>query len=70
MSVASDIQHEMRMHCIVICGLSGSSIFSTFLINGTFLEKNVIERKMRCYFLYYFCMKQLLFREELSEMLS
>ena len=36
----------MRMRHIVVCGLSGSTIFFHFLINGTILEKKVAEHKM------------------------
>jgi hypothetical protein len=38
--VAVGIQREMRMHHIVVCGLPGSTIFSTLsLINGMIFEK-------------------------------
>ena len=41
-----DIEHVMRMHHIVICGLPRSITFF-HLINGTIFEnKNVIEHKM------------------------
>jgi hypothetical protein len=39
--VALGIQREMLIHHIVICDLSGSTIFfSNYLINGTFSEKS------------------------------
>jgi hypothetical protein len=39
--LALGIQHAMRLRRIVICGLSGFTIFfvSYFLINGTIFEK-------------------------------
>jgi len=48
--VAFGIQHEMRMHRIVICGQSGSTIFFHIVLKTIrffFLNKDVIERKMR-----------------------
>jgi hypothetical protein len=50
MFVALCIQHAMRMRHVVICGLSGSTIFfPRYLINGTILgRKNVIEYRMTC----------------------
>jgi hypothetical protein len=45
--VALCIQHATRMRHIVICGLSGSTIFFPYyLTNGTIFEKKVIERKV------------------------
>ena len=52
-SVALVIQHAMRMPHIVICGLSGYTIFfSHYLINGTiFGKKKVTEHKI-CFLLF------------------
>jgi len=47
--VALVIQHAIRMRHIVICGLTGSSIFfSHYLINGVFLVKKLL--KIKCVF--------------------
>ena len=44
-SVALVIQHAMRMHHSVICGLSGSTVFSPhYLVNGRI--KKIIKHKM------------------------
>ena len=37
--VALGIQHAMRMRHFVICGLSGSALFSTYHIDGMILGK-------------------------------
>jgi len=52
-SVALVIQHAMRIRHIVICGLSGYTIFfSHYLINGTiFGKKKVTEHKI-CFLLF------------------
>jgi hypothetical protein len=44
--VDSGIQHEMRMRHNVICGLSGSTIFSTLSTTGHDFRKKVIDHKM------------------------
>jgi len=55
---ASGIQHSMRMRQIVICGLSGCTIFFPhYLINGTIFEIKFIEHKMCLDFLYNFSLK-------------
>jgi hypothetical protein len=47
MFVALVIQHSKLLRHIVICGLSGFTVFiPSYLINGTNLEKKVIEHKM------------------------
>jgi hypothetical protein len=46
-SVALAIQHSMRMRLIVICDLSGSTIFfSHYLIKNKLFGKKVTEDKM------------------------
>jgi hypothetical protein len=37
--VALGMQYAMRMHHIVTCGLSGSTVFSTLSHKGTVFEK-------------------------------
>ena len=60
--VALGIQHVMRLHHIVICGLSCCAIvFLPYLINGTIFEKKVITRNMCVDSLYYCCLKHVLF---------
>jgi hypothetical protein len=45
--VALGIQHAMRVHNTVICGLSGSKYFSTLSHKWhDFLKKKIIEHKM------------------------
>jgi len=45
------IQHSMRMRHIVICGLSGSTVFfSHYLINGTILGKKKSYRTYKACF--------------------
>jgi hypothetical protein len=45
--VASVIQNAMPLHTIVICDLSGCTIFfSHCLINGKIFEKKIIDHKM------------------------
>jgi hypothetical protein len=44
--VALGIQHALRMHRIVICGLSDSTVFfSRFLIHGMIFEKKKLSNK-------------------------
>ena len=45
-SVALDIRHAMRMRHIVICGLSGSTVFFYIISQMARISKRVIERKM------------------------
>jgi len=52
MSVALVSKHPMRMRRVVICGLSGYTIFFTHrLIKCKLFEKKVIDRKM-CVFIF------------------
>jgi hypothetical protein len=45
--VAGGVQHAMRMHHIVICGLSGSTIFFHIIpYNAQTSGKKVMEHKM------------------------
>jgi hypothetical protein len=58
--VALGIQHAMRTHHIVICGLARSSnIFQHYLINGMILVGGgeVTEHKICFDFFYNFCLK-------------
>jgi hypothetical protein len=45
--VALNIQHEMRVHHIVICDLPGSIIFFHYFINVTIQKKKVTKNEMR-----------------------
>ena len=61
----------MRMRHIVVCGLSGPTVFFHILINGTILEKKVTEHKM-CIVIFstLFCPRHLLCQEETREIQS
>jgi len=51
--VALVIRHAMRMRHIVICGVSGCTIFSHFISSkGAILKKEVMEHKM-CVLIFY-----------------
>jgi hypothetical protein len=56
MSVASVIHHKNRMHCIVICGQSGCTIFCHITLRWHDFCKKVIEYKMCLEFLHNFCL--------------
>jgi hypothetical protein len=49
--VALVIQHAVRISHIVMCGLSGSTIFFPHLINGTIVEKKMYAERKMCFFL-------------------
>ena len=53
---------KLHLHYTVICSLSGSTIFSHFLINGKIFlgEGGVIKHKICFYFLYKFGLKHFL----------
>ena len=57
------IQHPLRMRYIVICGLSGSTIFfNIFLINGTSFVKKKKHTQNVCFdFLHSVCLKHFSF---------
>jgi hypothetical protein len=44
--VTIGIQHEMRMHHVVICGLLGSTVFFHIISKMAKFSKKVIEHKM------------------------
>jgi hypothetical protein len=50
-------QDAMHMHCIVICGLHGPSMFSILSHNRVDFGEKVIERKVCFDYLYNFCQK-------------
>ena len=61
MFVALGIQHALPMRHIVICGLSGSTIFFHIISQTAgFSKKKVSGHKMCFDILYYFCLKHFL----------
>jgi hypothetical protein len=46
LSVALGIQHEMRVHHIVVCGLPRSTLFFHITSQTEWFLKNIIEHKM------------------------
>jgi len=53
--VALVIQHAKRMHRVVICGLSSSTIFFPhYLIKGEIFERKLLNKNVCFYFLYNF----------------
>ena len=68
MFVAFGIQHAVRVHCIVICGMSGFTIFFHIISNGTISGYWTWHA---CFdFLYNFCLKHFSLWEELREIWS
>ena len=63
MFVALGIKHTRRMRRIVVCGLSGCTVFFHIIIsNGTILGGKLAEYKnVRFDFLYNFCLKHFSF---------
>jgi len=51
----------MRMRHIFICGLPGSTIFSTLLRKSKIFEKRLLNMKCVFDFLYNFCLKRFSF---------
>jgi len=50
MSVALGIQDSMRTHLTVICGLSGCTLFSHIISNGTIFERKKKILNIKCVF--------------------
>ena len=69
--VALGIQHGKRMHHIVICGLSGSTVFSTLCYKRCDFHKNMLlNTKLWFDFLYKFCLKHLILRRTERDMIE
>jgi hypothetical protein len=60
----------MRMRHIVVCALSGPTVFFHILINGTILEKKVTEHKMCVVIFSTPCPRHLSCQEETREIQS
>jgi len=58
-SVALVIRHALRMRLIVVCGLTGCTIFFPHVIKGTIFgnRKFFLKKKSVFDFLYSFCLK-------------
>jgi hypothetical protein len=59
--VTLGIQHAMRMRNIVICGLSGYTVFSRIISWIARLKKKIAEQNLCFDFLYKFCLKHFSF---------
>jgi hypothetical protein len=70
--VALGIQHALRMHRIVICGLPHSTIFfHIFIINDKQFSKKVTEQKNVCFdYLYNLCEIFLILRINERDMIT
>jgi len=71
MCVALDIQHAMRMHHIVICGLPCTTTFFHITSRMARFSKKGYWTQNVCFdFLYKFCLKHFSLYEELGEIWS
>jgi len=65
--IALGMQHAIRMHHVVICGLSRHTIFPHYVTNGTIFEKSYKTKNVCFDFLHKLCLKHLSFNKKKSE---